>query len=58
MDILIIIILRYNLKIKNGVGFYGIEVDSILRNNLIPWKKQNNWNSKAIRIEWIKDTRL
>ena len=38
MDILIcIMLLRYSLKIKNGVGFYGIEMDSILRNNLIPW---------------------
>ena len=37
MDILIcIMLLRYSLKIKNGVGFYGIEMDSILRNNLIP----------------------
>ena len=37
MDILMcIMLLRYSLKIKNGVGFYGIEMDSILRNSLIP----------------------
>ena len=36
MDILIcIIIFRYSLKIKNGVGFYGIEIDSILRKKVI-----------------------
>ena len=55
MDILIcIMLLRYSLKIKNGVGFYGIEMDSILRNNLIPCIGKKYLVSKCFRKALIE----